>query len=76
MKNGTVTRSFVQIMTGSLLFNLQNAYTYMMGACVIVFRFFSICGKHVSMLYRILSNVMYTVKKGVMTVLLGLQGCS
>lgn len=27
---------------------LQNAYTYMMGTCVIVFRFFTICGKHVS----------------------------
>ncbi|VTJ52433.1 Hypothetical predicted protein [Marmota monax] len=30
-----------------LHFALLNAYTYMMGACVIVFRFFSICGKHV-----------------------------
>lgn len=27
----------------------QNEYTYMMGACVIVLRFFTICGKHVSM---------------------------
>lgn len=26
----------------------QNAYTYMMGTCVIVLRFFTICGKHVS----------------------------
>ncbi|XP_058885039.1 sodium leak channel non-selective protein isoform X1 [Acipenser ruthenus] len=29
-----------------LHFALLNEYTYMMGACVIVFRFFSICGKH------------------------------
>ena len=29
---------------------VQNDYTYMMGTCVIVFRFFTICGKHVSTL--------------------------
>lgn len=34
-----------------LIFPLQNAYTYMMGTCVIVFRFFTICGKHVSIFW-------------------------
>uniref|UniRef100_W5K426 Sodium leak channel NALCN n=1 Tax=Astyanax mexicanus TaxID=7994 RepID=W5K426_ASTMX len=31
-----------------LHFALLNAYTYMMGTCVIVLRFFTICGKHCS----------------------------
>lgn len=57
MKLRIVMRSLVQVMRGCLLFTFQNAYTYMMGACVIVFRFFSICGKHVSMQWRILSKV-------------------
>ncbi|XP_010288600.1 PREDICTED: sodium leak channel non-selective protein, partial [Phaethon lepturus] len=45
-----------------LHFALLNAYTYMMGACVIVFRFFSICGKHVTLKMLLLTVVVSMYK--------------
>ncbi|XP_041934301.1 sodium leak channel non-selective protein [Alosa sapidissima] len=45
-----------------LHFALLNEYTYMMGACVIVLRFFTICGKHVSMLMLLLTVVVSMYK--------------
>lgn len=66
VRNRTVTRSFVHIIRGSALVTFQNAYTYMMGACVIVFRFFSICGKHVSASRRCCQRS-GALKKGAMT---------
>ncbi|XP_060129352.1 LOW QUALITY PROTEIN: sodium leak channel NALCN [Zootoca vivipara] len=45
-----------------LHFALTNAYTYMMGACVIVFRFFSICGKHVTLKMLLLTVVVSMYK--------------
>ncbi|OXB79905.1 UNVERIFIED_CONTAM: hypothetical protein H355_000935 [Colinus virginianus] len=44
------------------MFLFQNAYTYMMGACVIVFRFFSICGKHVTLKMLLLTVVVSMYK--------------
>uniref|UniRef100_A0A4W3GNM6 Sodium leak channel NALCN n=1 Tax=Callorhinchus milii TaxID=7868 RepID=A0A4W3GNM6_CALMI len=45
-----------------LHFALLNEYTYMMGACVIVFRFFSICGKHVTLKMLLLTVVVSMYK--------------
>uniref|UniRef100_A0A8C1WFK2 Sodium leak channel NALCN n=1 Tax=Cyprinus carpio TaxID=7962 RepID=A0A8C1WFK2_CYPCA len=45
-----------------LHFALQNAYTYMMGTCVIVFRFFTICGKHVTLKMLLLTVVVSMYK--------------
>uniref|UniRef100_A0A8C5SHY9 Sodium leak channel NALCN n=1 Tax=Laticauda laticaudata TaxID=8630 RepID=A0A8C5SHY9_LATLA len=45
-----------------LHFAITNAYTYMMGACVIVFRFFSICGKHVTLKMLLLTVVVSMYK--------------
>ncbi|XP_016408953.1 sodium leak channel non-selective protein-like [Sinocyclocheilus rhinocerous] len=39
-----------------------NAYTYMMGTCVIVFRFFTICGKHVTLKMLLLTVVVSMYK--------------
>ncbi|KAI1241766.1 hypothetical protein IHE44_0005256 [Lamprotornis superbus] len=46
----------------TFIFVLENAYTYMMGACVIVFRFFSICGKHVTLKMLLLTVVVSMYK--------------
>ncbi|XP_010783071.1 sodium leak channel non-selective protein [Notothenia coriiceps] len=45
-----------------LHFSLLNAYTYMMGTCVIVFRFFTICGKHVTLKMLLLTVVVSMYK--------------
>ncbi|XP_061547925.1 sodium leak channel non-selective protein isoform X2 [Phycodurus eques] len=45
-----------------LHFALLNAYTYMMGTCVIVFRFFTICGKHVTLKMLLLTVVVSMYK--------------
>ncbi|KAK3568739.1 hypothetical protein QTP86_016296 [Hemibagrus guttatus] len=45
-----------------LHFSLQNAYTYMMGTCVIVLRFFTICGKHVTLKMLLLTVVVSMYK--------------
>nr|DBA33104.1 TPA: hypothetical protein GDO54_000834 [Pyxicephalus adspersus] len=45
-----------------LHFALLNEYTYMMGACIIVFRFFSICGKHVTLKMLLLTVVVSMYK--------------
>uniref|UniRef100_A0AAR2LNY6 Sodium leak channel NALCN n=1 Tax=Pygocentrus nattereri TaxID=42514 RepID=A0AAR2LNY6_PYGNA len=45
-----------------LHFALQNAYTYMMGTCVIVLRFFTICGKHVTLKMLLLTVVVSMYK--------------
>ncbi|XP_072434162.1 sodium leak channel NALCN isoform X3 [Chiloscyllium punctatum] len=45
-----------------LHFALLNEYTYVMGACVIVFRFFSICGKHVTLKMLLLTVVVSMYK--------------
>uniref|UniRef100_A0A8C4GLC7 Sodium leak channel, non-selective n=1 Tax=Dicentrarchus labrax TaxID=13489 RepID=A0A8C4GLC7_DICLA len=45
-----------------LHFSLRNAYTYMMGTCVIVFRFFTICGKHVTLKMLLLTVVVSMYK--------------
>ncbi|CAM9262063.1 unnamed protein product, partial [Lampetra planeri] len=42
--------------------SLQNEYTYMMGACIIVFRFFSICGKHATLKMLLLTVVVSMYK--------------
>ncbi|KAJ8256072.1 hypothetical protein COCON_G00199360 [Conger conger] len=41
---------------------VSNAYTYMMGTCVIVFRFFTICGKHVTLKMLLLTVVVSMYK--------------
>uniref|UniRef100_A0A8C4QUY6 Ion transport domain-containing protein n=1 Tax=Eptatretus burgeri TaxID=7764 RepID=A0A8C4QUY6_EPTBU len=43
-------------------FSLQNEYSYMMGACIIVFRFFSICGKHATLKMLLLTVVVSMYK--------------
>uniref|UniRef100_A0A673CSB3 Sodium leak channel NALCN n=1 Tax=Sphaeramia orbicularis TaxID=375764 RepID=A0A673CSB3_9TELE len=45
-----------------LHFALLNSYTYMMGTCVIVFRFFTICGKHVTLKMLLLTVVVSMYK--------------
>ncbi|XP_062389409.1 sodium leak channel non-selective protein [Sardina pilchardus] len=45
-----------------LHFALLNEYTYMMGACVIVLRFFTICGKHVTLKMLLLTVVVSMYK--------------
>ncbi|TSU62977.1 Sodium leak channel non-selective protein [Bagarius yarrelli] len=45
-----------------LHFSLLNAYTYMMGTCVIVLRFFTICGKHVTLKMLLLTVVVSMYK--------------
>ncbi|XP_012689441.1 sodium leak channel non-selective protein isoform X2 [Clupea harengus] len=45
-----------------LHFSLLNEYTYMMGACVIVLRFFTICGKHVTLKMLLLTVVVSMYK--------------
>uniref|UniRef100_A0A8B9HL36 Sodium leak channel, non-selective n=1 Tax=Astyanax mexicanus TaxID=7994 RepID=A0A8B9HL36_ASTMX len=45
-----------------LHFALLNAYTYMMGTCVIVLRFFTICGKHVTLKMLLLTVVVSMYK--------------
>ncbi|XP_046903725.1 sodium leak channel non-selective protein [Hypomesus transpacificus] len=45
-----------------LHFALLNDYTYMMGTCVIVFRFFTICGKHVTLKMLLLTVVVSMYK--------------
>uniref|UniRef100_A0AAY4EE97 Sodium leak channel NALCN n=1 Tax=Denticeps clupeoides TaxID=299321 RepID=A0AAY4EE97_9TELE len=45
-----------------LHFAIQNAYTYMMGTCVIVLRFFTICGKHVTLKMLLLTVVVSMYK--------------
>uniref|UniRef100_A0A3Q3IHB4 Sodium leak channel NALCN n=1 Tax=Monopterus albus TaxID=43700 RepID=A0A3Q3IHB4_MONAL len=45
-----------------LHFSLLNTYTYMMGTCVIVFRFFTICGKHVTLKMLLLTVVVSMYK--------------
>ncbi|GAA6099858.1 sodium leak channel non-selective protein isoform X2 [Tachysurus ichikawai] len=45
-----------------LHFSIQNAYTYMMGTCVIVLRFFTICGKHVTLKMLLLTVVVSMYK--------------
>ncbi|XP_063069681.1 sodium leak channel non-selective protein [Engraulis encrasicolus] len=45
-----------------LHFSLRNEYTYMMGACVIVLRFFTICGKHVTLKMLLLTVVVSMYK--------------
>uniref|UniRef100_A0A3B3XS12 Sodium leak channel NALCN n=1 Tax=Poecilia mexicana TaxID=48701 RepID=A0A3B3XS12_9TELE len=45
-----------------LHFSLLNVYTYMMGTCVIVFRFFTICGKHVTLKMLLLTVVVSMYK--------------
>ncbi|KAJ8012504.1 hypothetical protein DPEC_G00043510 [Dallia pectoralis] len=45
-----------------LHFAIMNAYTYMMGTCVIVFRFFTICGKHVTLKMLLLTVVVSMYK--------------
>ncbi|KTG33850.1 hypothetical protein cypCar_00003670 [Cyprinus carpio] len=46
----------------TFIFVLENAYTYMMGTCVIVFRFFTICGKHVTLKMLLLTVVVSMYK--------------
>uniref|UniRef100_A0A671QAW2 Sodium leak channel NALCN n=1 Tax=Sinocyclocheilus anshuiensis TaxID=1608454 RepID=A0A671QAW2_9TELE len=52
----------VKVRRVTVTMKLINAYTYMMGTCVIVFRFFTICGKHVTLKMLLLTVVVSMYK--------------